>query len=87
MASLDLLWRPFEAVAGLTRGSFQAISRHRRLRIALLAVLVALPLLAGGWLLLRNSSFVAVEHVRVSGLHGPEAQAIDSGADRRRASA
>ncbi len=78
---LDILWRPFEALAGLMRGSFQAIARHRRLRVALLAVLVALPLLAGGWLLLRKSSFTVVEHVRVSGLHGPQAQAIEAALD------
>jgi cell division protein FtsQ len=72
----DLLWRPFETAGGLARSSFQAILHHRRLRIAFLAALITLPLLAGGWLLLRNSSFVAVEHVRVSGVHGPEARAI-----------
>src|SRR5580692_13011812 len=76
--SFDLLWRPFEALAGLARSSFQAISRHRRLRIALLALLIALPLLAGGWMLLRKSSFVAVEHVRVSGVHGADAPAIEA---------
>ncbi len=75
---MDILWRPFEAIAGLARGAFQAISRHRRLRIALLAALIALPLLAGGWMLLRKSSFVAVEHVQVSGVHGPQAHAIDA---------
>jgi cell division protein FtsQ len=74
--SLDILWRPFEAIAGLARSGFQAISRHRRLRIALLAALVALPLLAGGWMLLRKSSFVTVEHVQVSGVHGAQAHAI-----------
>lgn len=74
----DILWRPFEALAGLARGSFQAIARHRRLRTALLTMLVALPLLAGGWLLLRKSSFTAVEHVQVSGLHGQQAQAIEA---------
>jgi cell division protein FtsQ len=74
----DLLWQPFEAIAGLARASFQAISRHRRLRIALLALLIALPSLAGGWLLLRKSSFVAVEHVRVSGVHGVDAPAIEA---------
>jgi cell division protein FtsQ len=78
VGSLDIFWRPFEALAGLTRSSFQAISRHRRLRIALLAALIALPLLAGGWMLLRKSSFVAVEHVQVSGVHGPQAHAIDA---------
>jgi cell division protein FtsQ len=44
-------------------------------------MLVALPLLAGGWLLLRKSSFTAVERVRVSGLHGPQAQAIEAALD------
>jgi cell division protein FtsQ len=78
ISSLDILWRPFEAAAGLARGSFQAIARHRRLRIALLTALVALPPLAGGWMLLRKSSFTAVEHVKVSGLHGPQAQAIEA---------
>lgn len=78
IGSLDILWRPFEALAGLARSGFQAISRHRRLRITLLTALVALPLLAGGWVLLRKSSFVTVEHVRVSGVHGPQAHAIDA---------
>jgi len=78
ISSLDILWHPFEAVASLARGSFQAILRHRRLRIALLTALVALPLLAGGWMLLRKSSFTAVEHVKVGGLHGPQAQAIEA---------
>jgi len=81
IGSLDILWRPFEAAAGLTRGSFQAIARHRRLRVALLAMLVALPLFAGGWLELRKSSFVAVEHVHVRGLEGPQAQAIEAALD------
>jgi cell division protein FtsQ len=78
IGSLDILWRPFEALAGLARSGFRAISRHRRLRNALLTALIALPLLAGGWMLLRKSSFVAVEHVRVSGVHGPQAHAIDA---------
>jgi cell division protein FtsQ len=57
------------------------IARRRRLRTAFLIVLVALALLAGGWLLLRKSSLVAVEHVRVSGLHGPQARAIETALD------
>jgi cell division protein FtsQ len=52
--------------------------RRRSLRVALLVLLAALPLLGGGWLLLRNSSFVAVQRVQVSGVHGPQAQAIDT---------
>jgi cell division protein FtsQ len=79
--SLDSLWRPFDVIGGLARSCFLLIARRRRLRTAFLVVLVALPLLAGGWLLLRKSSFVAVEHVRVSGLHGPQARAIETALD------
>jgi cell division protein FtsQ len=50
----------------------------RRLRVALLAVLVALALLAGGWLLLRHSPLVSVQRVQVIGVHGPEAGAIEA---------
>jgi len=63
---------------GLTRACVLLISRRHRLRIALLGVLVVLGLLAGGWLWLRDSPLVSVEHVRVSGLHGPEAHAIET---------
>ncbi len=69
-AGIGLLDRARDAVASLWG--------HRRTRVALLAVIVALPLLGGGYLLLRNSSFVAVEHVHVSGVHGAEATAIDA---------
>jgi cell division protein FtsQ len=73
------LWsRPFSLVAGLARMSWEFIGRHRRLRIALLSMLIALPMLAGGWLALRDSPLVSVEHVQVSGVHGPEAAAIDA---------
>jgi cell division protein FtsQ len=70
------LWWPFSTVARLTRACFSFAWRRRRLRIALLSVLTALPLLAGGWLWLRDSSLVSVERVQVSGVHGPEARAI-----------
>jgi cell division protein FtsQ len=53
-------------------------------RIALrvtVAVLVALPLFGGGWLWLRDSSLVAVEHVHISGVHGAEAIAIRTALD------
>lgn len=55
-----------------------AVWGARRARIALISVLVALPLLLGAFVLLRHSSLVAVEHVHVSGVRGPEAQAIDA---------
>jgi len=48
-----------------------------RARVALVCALAALPLLGAGWLWLRNSPLVAVEHVHVSGAHGTEAHAID----------
>jgi cell division septal protein FtsQ len=51
---------------------------HRRVRIALICALASLPLLAGGYTLLRHSSFVSVQRVHVTGVHGPEAQAIDA---------
>jgi cell division protein FtsQ len=52
--------------------------RRRRLRITLLSILGALPLLGGGWLWLRDSSLVSVERVKVSGVHGPDARAIEA---------
>jgi cell division protein FtsQ len=52
--------------------------RRRRLRIALLAALIALPVLGGGWLWLRQSPFVSVQQVQIGGVHGPEASAVES---------
>jgi cell division protein FtsQ len=46
--------------------------------MTLAGMLAVLPLLGGGWLWLRNSALVAVEHVRVVGVHGREAHAIDA---------
>lgn len=46
--------------------------RLGRRPVALLAATLAL--LGGGWLWLRDSSLVAVEHVRISGLSGPGAE-------------
>jgi cell division protein FtsQ len=62
----------------MARGGITAVWRRRRARLAVLAVLLALPVLGGAWLLLRDSSFVAVQRVRISGVHGPEAAAIDA---------
>jgi cell division protein FtsQ len=75
---LRLWWRPFAALADLTRACFVFIWRRRRARIALIAVLAALGPLAGGWLWLRDSSLVSVEHVRLSGVHGPDVRAIEA---------
>ena len=52
--------------------------RRRRLRIAAIALLIATPLLAGGYYWLRGSSLVAVKSVHVSGAHGSDAHAIDT---------
>jgi cell division protein FtsQ len=72
--------RRFPPRAGVRRvlaPSLAALGARRRLRLALICGLVALPLLAAGWMWLRHSSFVAVEHVRVTGADGPQARAID----------
>jgi cell division protein FtsQ len=61
---------------GHARAALAALWGRRATRIALLAVLLSPPLLGGGFLALRHSSFVAVEHVRISGVHGAEAPAI-----------
>lgn len=47
-------------------------ARPRRL----LVLVLALALLAGGWLWLRDSSLVAVREVQVTGATGPQAEAI-----------
>ncbi len=65
----------------MTRAGIAAMWARRRLRIALLAVLIAIPLLGGRWLLLRHSSLSAVEHVQVRGLagvHGADTAAIET---------
>ncbi len=54
----------------------QALGRLSGNRLALrttIVLLLVLPLLGGGWLWLRGSSLVAVEHVHISGVRGPEA--------------
>jgi cell division protein FtsQ len=48
-----------------------------RVRGLTIVILIALPLLlGGGWLWVRDSSLVAVQQVRVTGLSGPDAQQI-----------
>jgi cell division protein FtsQ len=43
---------------------------------ALIVLVVAVVVLGGGWLWLRDSPLVSVDHVRVVGAHGPDATAI-----------
>ncbi len=64
------------AVARAARATLASLLARRRLRIALLGVLVALAVLLPGWLWLRSSPLVAVTQVQVSGVHGPQAGAI-----------
>lgn len=68
-------------IASLRGAALTAALRHRRAGLALAAVLV---LLGAGWLWLRQSSLVAVEHVRISGVPGqsPDASAIDAALER-----
>jgi cell division protein FtsQ len=70
------------AALGTAAGSARALLvrawRRRTGRIALVLALVATPLLGGGYMWLRNSSLVAVRHVHITGVRGPEAAAIES---------
>jgi len=66
------------ALARSLRGAFEAVWARRRLRIAALVTLVCAPLLGGGWVWLRHSPLVSVEHVRLSGVSGRDAKAIRS---------
>lgn len=72
------LLRAPSALAGGLSGGWAFVHERKRLRVVLVATLIALPLLGGGWLWLRHSSLVAVEHVRVSGVHGSDARAIEA---------
>ncbi len=57
------------------------LSGNRLALRATVSVLIALPLLGGGWLWLRGSSLVAVEHVHISGVHGTDAIQIRTALD------
>src|SRR5450759_3172383 len=66
------------ALLGAAGGVLGFIARRRRMRMAVLGALVAFALLVGAWMLLRHSPLVSVQHVQVSGVHGPEAAAIEA---------
>ncbi len=61
------------APTAYARLALERLSSNRLALRATVLLLLALPLLGGGWLWLRDSSLVAVEHVHISGVHGPEA--------------
>ena len=67
-----------ERLRGGLGSALAALKARRRLRIGLICTLLAAPLLGGGFMLLRHSSLVAVEHVSIVGAHGPEAHAIET---------
>jgi cell division protein FtsQ len=69
---------PFSKALGLARVGYAFLSRRRRLRLGLLAAMIAAPVLAGGWMWLRDSPLVSVERVQISGVHGPEAGGIEA---------
>jgi len=58
--------------------ALRAIWRRRRLRIALVLVVLLSGLFSGGWLWLRHSSLAWVQRVHITGVHGPDARAIDA---------
>jgi cell division protein FtsQ len=70
--------RALGGAADAARAGLGLLWQRRWSRIALLASMIALPLLGGGWLWLRNSSFVAVQRVEISGVRGPDATQIDA---------
>ncbi len=65
--------RPGGAPTEYVRHTLGWLSGNRLALRTTIVLLLALPLLGGGWLWLRGSSLVAVEHVHISGVHGPEA--------------
>jgi cell division protein FtsQ len=71
-------WPALSSWTGLPAAGLALLARRRRLRIALLVLVVGAPPLAGGWLWLRHSALVSVEHVHLSGVHGADAAAIDA---------
>jgi len=65
----------------MIRAGIATVWARRRLRIVLLTLLIAIPLLGGSYELLRHSSLSAVEHVQVRGLvavQGADTAAIET---------
>jgi cell division protein FtsQ len=75
--------RAWHGLVGLALDALRA--RRLSLRLLICAAL-ALPLLGGVWLWLRDSSLVGVRHVHIVGVHGPQAieirDALDAAAQR-----
>ena len=89
--SLPLLRRAPRGRAAAPRGRAasgtrigNAIRRLAGNRLALrvtLCTLLAVTLLGGGWLWLRNSSLVSVRHIHITGVHGADSIAIRTALD------
>jgi len=69
---------PFSKALSLARGGYWFLAGRRRLRLGLLAAVIAAPALVGGWMWLRDSPLVSVERVQISGVQGPEAGGIEA---------
>ncbi len=76
--AIALLWRGPALLARLLARGWALVRLHRRVRIAAIVAAIVVPLLAGGWLWLRDSSLVAVRHVRIAGARGADAAAIEA---------
>jgi cell division protein FtsQ len=66
----------------MASSGYTSLRTRRRLRIKLLAALLGLALLLGGWLWFRDSTLVAVRQVRISGVQGPDAASIEAALTR-----
>ena len=74
-------WRPIAAATAAFAavwGLIASVLQRRGVRRVLLALIICLPLLAGGYLLIRRSPLSTVEHVRVSGVQGSQSGAIEA---------
>jgi cell division protein FtsQ len=80
--AIEQLWRAVSIAGAQLAHGLSFVWARKRLRIAFVTIVLAIPLLAGGWLLLRNSSLVSVEHVRIGGVHGADAPAIEAALER-----
>lgn len=66
------------AIVGGARAALARALCRRSSRFALVCLASSVPLLAGGWLWFRGSSFVAIERVQISGVRGVDAAAVDA---------
>jgi cell division protein FtsQ len=76
-AEKGFLARGLGAAGDGLKQALALIAARRRLRIAAICAVLSMPLLGGGWLALRHSPLVSVDHVRISGVHGPQAREIE----------